>query len=444
MSEMPHHLSALLAALKFRASQPEALRTLTNSEWEDLLSRWEFIRLTVLLRQVCSDILPDWVRSRIDLNFCDNAERFERIKVVYLDFVTALRGTGAQHLVLKGFAQWPGYVEHPRFRLQSDIDIFCPPESIFRARDALLMLGYEPVKGLDFRAADHWPSMVPKTHWRWRGNHFDPEIPVSFELHFCFWNEPVARFGPTSLEQFWFRRVERRLDDISFPALNDVDNLGYTALNLTRNVLHEGASPSQVYELARFLHANADNELFWRTWRESHEDSVRRLEAISFRLAADRFACSLAGEVEEEIDRLPSAVKRWFDNFAASPFTAPFCSNKDGLWLHLSLLESSADRRSVLRERLLPTRLPPIERVDLADDSRGTETVPRSALWKRARYVAHMIPRAARHVRILPSALWHGVRWRWSMRTRERKSMKVERVHSRVDRKTVHSGDRAG
>ena len=166
MSKVPHHFTAMLAALKFSGSHPEALRNLTHYEWEDLLSRWEFIRLAVCLRQVCGDILPDWVRSRIDRNLADNAERFERIKVVYLDFVAALRDTGAEHLVLKGFAQSPGYVEHPRFRLQSDIDLFCPPESILRAHDTLAMLGYEPEKGLDFRAADHLPTMVPKTRWR--------------------------------------------------------------------------------------------------------------------------------------------------------------------------------------------------------------------------------------------------------------------------------------
>jgi putative nucleotidyltransferase-like protein len=430
MSNIPDHFNAMLAALQFRGSRPEALRNLTDSEWEDLLSGWEFIRLTVSLRHVCGDILPDWVRSRIDRNLADNAERFERIKADYLNFVTALRRTGAEHLVLKGFAQSPGYVEHPRFRLQTDIDLFCPPESISRARDALYVLGYEPTKELDFRAADHWPTMVRKTRWKWRGNHFDPDMPVSFELHFCFWNETVARFAPTGLDQFWLRRVERRLDDLSFPALSAVDNLGYTALNLTRNLLRDGASPYQVYELARFLHMNADNEQFWKTWRESHDDSLRCLEAISFRLAADRFACSLAEDVQREIHRLPIAVKRWFDSFAWSPFTAPFSSNQDGLWLHLSLLESSADKRSVLRERLVPTRLPPIERVDLADGSSVTEGVQRSSSWKRARYVAHMIPRAANHVRMLPSTLWHGLRWCWSTRSSERESTDVDRGYA--------------
>ena len=89
----------------------------------------------------------NWVRSQIDRNLADNAQRFERIKAVYCEFANALRDTGAEHLVVKGFAQSPDFVEHPRFRLQSDIDAYCPPESISRAREVLSRLGYEPLAG---------------------------------------------------------------------------------------------------------------------------------------------------------------------------------------------------------------------------------------------------------------------------------------------------------
>ena len=134
MPEVPPHISAILSALRFSHPSREALRTLTDSEWNDLLSRWGILRLMVPLRQVCGDDLPEWVSSRIDRNLADNALRFERIKVVYEEFARALRETGAEHLVIKGFAQEPGFVEHPRQRLQSDIDIYCPPESLNAAR----------------------------------------------------------------------------------------------------------------------------------------------------------------------------------------------------------------------------------------------------------------------------------------------------------------------
>jgi hypothetical protein len=47
MPKIPPHFTALLQALKFREPPLEALRSLTQFEWKDLLSRWEFARLTV-------------------------------------------------------------------------------------------------------------------------------------------------------------------------------------------------------------------------------------------------------------------------------------------------------------------------------------------------------------------------------------------------------------
>src|SRR5277367_865519 len=137
MPDIPSDVKAVFAALQFRCSRQEGLRTLTDSEWEDLFSNWEIHRLMVPLRQICGDDLPEWVRSRIDQNLADNAERLERIKAGYSDFASAMRERSAEHLVMKGFALLPGFVEHPRYRLQNDIDVYCPPESISGALDAL-------------------------------------------------------------------------------------------------------------------------------------------------------------------------------------------------------------------------------------------------------------------------------------------------------------------
>ncbi len=411
MSKIPRKVSVALGALKFSGARREQLRALSDSEWTDLLSFCDLTHLTIPLSRACGEHLPGWVRSRIDANVADNTRRFERIKEVYAEFANALRDAGAEHLVMKGFALSPGFVEDPRFRLQSDIDVYCPPESIFRARDALAMIGYEPVRGVDFTLADHLPTMVLNTPWKWHGNYYDPDIPVSFELHFRFWNESLLGFGPRGLDQFWSRRVDRRLDNIGFPALGDVDNLGYTALNLTRSLLRDGASAHQAYELAWFLHTNAENEPFWKRWRQSHDDSLRRLEAISFRLAFHCFACRLPEEVEQEIDRLPIEVKAWCEEFGEFALTAPLQPNKLGLWLELSVLESSADKRSLLRKKLLPTRVPEIERDDLPDTSGDQQTGRRSPPREHAEYLGRVISRVAHRA---PSALWHGTRWWWS------------------------------
>jgi predicted MFS family arabinose efflux permease len=400
----------MLAALQFQHPQGQPLQSMTNSEWHDLFCRWEISRLLIPLRQTCGDMLPEWVRSRIDQNLADNRERFERIKQAYSDFALASEERGAEHVVIKGFAQCPDFVEHPRLRLQSDIDLYCPPESISKALDALRDLGYQPD---DRGSADHLPAMIPPTPWTWRGNPYDPAIPVSFELHFCFWNERFSKLRPKGLDQFWLRRVERWLDGMHFPALAPVDNVAYSALNLLRDTLSNAMTPHLVYELARFLDTNAGNESLWEAWQELHDDSLRRLEALSFRLASHCFGCRLAEPVRRQIDDQPAAVKQWFQQFADSPLAASFHPNKDALWLHMSMLESSRDKRAVLLRRLFPTQLPPLQARHIQKTA-GPEKTSGGTVRKWRRYVAHMGGRTVYHLGILPRTVWHGVRWRCS------------------------------
>lgn len=407
MRANPPHLRAAYEALQFLDARPEALRTLSRGEWEDLLARWDFVRLTIPLRHVCGAELPDWVRSRIEENLARNAQRFERIKSVYAAAAGALHAAQAEHVVLKGFAQWPSCLPHPGSRSQSDIDLYCPPPSLERARDALAALGYRP-EMQNGRYADHLPAMALPTEWRWRGDFYDPEMPVSFELHFCFWNTETLRLAPTGLEQFWERRVERRVDSISFPALNCVDSLAYGALNCLRDLLRGTPSAFQVYELAWFLHASAEDAAFWEGWRAGLDPALRRFAAISFRLARDWFACRLPREVAMEIGRLPPRVLHWLEQCAEPLRSRHLHPNKDGMWLHLRLLESKADRRDILLERLFPTR-PPARQADRASADAGQPEGSRlQPIGARAQYLARVAARLVHHAALLPATLWRG------------------------------------
>ena len=412
MFDVPLQVGTVLSALQFQGRRTEGLRTLTDVDWNDLLSRWDFHRCMVPLRLTCGDEFPEWVRLNIDRRLEDNAARLERIKMDYSRFSDVARRVGASHLVIKGFAFWPGFVDHPRCRLQSDIDVYCPPESILCARDALMELGYEPEKGHPL--ADHLPSMVPKSTWQWKGNYYDPEMPVSFDLHHSLWNERVMRLRVNGLDQFWLRRTDRQLEGITFPALTELDTFGYAALHLTRNVLRNQATAYQIYELARFLHLYASNQKFWEDWRATHDVSLRRLEAISCHSAALCFACQLPEEIEREIACLPAAVGAWFDRFSNLLLSRPFRPSKDFLWLHTSLVESVRERVSIIRERLLPTVLPSVEIADFQEGARSELMETRAPLERRARFIAYLLSRLPFHLRMIPSTLWAGVRFWWS------------------------------
>lgn len=420
MSELPLFLRE---ALYFQRPRTERLRALSDREWKSILSDWHVVRLTLPLRKACGDDLPVWVREKIDVAFAETATRFERIQSEYSRAADAIREFGSDHVVIKGFSLWPDYSTHPRHRPQSDVDLYCPPETALRARDSLLALGYSNPH-LDHVPSDHLPTLVPPHNWKWQGNYFDPDIPISFELHHCWWDAANHRIRPRGLEDFWHRRTRNSIDGFVFPALDPVDNLGYTALNLFRHILKSFPATEQVYGLARFLHVRAADQTFWRSWSELHHESLRRLEAITFRLAQQWFDCRLAEEVQEEINRLPEVVHGWFLHFSESLLSTKYDHRKDGLWLQLSLLESRRDKCAVFFRRLtpVPVRVPTIETVVGSDKAnppaanRGLLTRAKCFADSSVQYAKWLFSRGGYHFAPLPLSLFRGLRYQLSRR----------------------------
>ena len=415
MPSTPRYVTALLSALNFRNPQPELLHTLDERAWQQLLDFGDQMHLTIPLAQACANYFPSWARARVEGNIADNAQRFQTIKTTYTEIADALRRAQVDHLVLKGFTKTPEYAPDPRHRIQSDIDLFCPLETVFRARDALSALGFKAHHSVD-DISEHLPPLRRKTAWQWRGNAYDPEMPLAIELHHSLWDYATARFGPEDLNEFWQRRVERRLEEISFSALCPIDSLGYLALNLLRDLLRgTGIVTSQVYELAWFLQRNSRNEELWNSWIEMHDGELRRLESVSFLLARIWFHCDLPERLETEIERLPLGTRRWFESPATCPSPMGWLRpNKDRIWLHSSLLETPAEKRKVVFDRLLPRVLP----IDAAIASKMPDrsVADDSALYRYSRYVVYLFTRATYHLWILPTTLWHGLWWWWSAR----------------------------
>jgi Uncharacterised nucleotidyltransferase len=409
MRRIPNYVQALLAALQFRGPQPEALQALRDSDWRKLLEFCDLAHLTLPLWRKSGDFLPHWVRNRMEQNASDNSKRFDNVKQAYLELAKALGDDQVEYLVIKGFAQYPGYVENPRLRMQSDIDIYCPSEQILRARDALLNLGYEPLRGLEQLPHDHLPAMIRKTGWEWRGNAFDPQMPPSIELHFCLWNEINARFAPKGLDDFWRRRTTRRVADFSFPALDPVDNLGFSALHALRDLFSGDWVLQHIYEIARFLHTSAGNKSFWLHWRELHNDSLRPLEGISFHLAKKWFSCDLSEEAEEAARNQVPAVRQWLELFCHAPLEEMFHPHKHGVWLQIALLETSQAKRTVLRNALMPLRIPKVG----APGQDTTRQGRRKQFWpshRYAKYLFYITSRAVYHGMTFVPTLCHGVR----------------------------------
>jgi hypothetical protein len=406
----PVYFPAALAALRFSDVDTRSLQELTDASWHEQLTFCDLAHLTLPLVMSCQDVAPAWVVDRARQNLADNRVRVERIESVYQEIARAFDEAGIKHLVIKGFTQFPEFVEALEYRMQSDIDLYCPEESIRAARAVLESLGYVADRTLEKYPADHLPEMTRRRGWQWRGNAYDPEMPPSVDLHFCFWNSAATRLPIEGVNDFWGRRVERRIDDFTFPALSSIDNLAFSALHVIRDLQRGDWVLHHVYELAYFLHARADDDVFWQSWSACHDDSLRSFQTISFWLARHWFHCRLAGEIDREIVRLSRPVRQWLERFAESPLRGMFRPNKHGVWLHLALLQPRWDKVVSLSHALMPLRFPAVG----APGQDATKIRRIRRMWpsqRYAKYVLHVVLRVAFHLQTLPNTLWHGLCW---------------------------------
>ena len=408
---VPREIAALLRALQLGRPDASQLHALTDTEWKSLLEFSDLAHLTLSLAQLDQQGFPDWVRHRLEKNLADNAARFDLVANTYQEAATALELAGVDYLVLKGFTQSPEYVPGPRLRMQSDLDLYCPQEEVPAARAALEAIGYVSDHQMDYSHADHVPTLYRKGRWTWRGNMFDPEMPLSIELHFCLWNEAELLFPAPQIDTFWNRKKTRILENISFPALDPIDQLGYTSLHILRDLLTADWMIHHVYELAFFLHHHARDHAFWTRWEELHPERLRQLQAVAFFLARDWFGCNLSAENKTQIHRLPAEILQWLERFSGSPIEGMFKQNKTMLWMHTALLGTSGRKWPLVRHKLLPVIKPRINSPSLKWSYRRPRKIRH--LPPRLRYLVHFASRVLTHTRLVPATLFQGLVWKF-------------------------------
>ena len=355
---VPHFFAALMEALQTKGANVDGLACLKYAEWEKLLKFSDLAHLTLPLAEVATAEFPAWVLERLAKNTRDNRDRFERIYATYREARVALEHAGIPHVVLKGFTQAPEFVSDPRLRMQSDIDLFCPPEHTRDAEAVLTSLGYRPVGCQDFRAADHIPTLVRPGSWTWQGNMYDPAMPNSIEIHFCLWNDKVSLVPVPEVELFWQRRVMVNNGDLNWVALSPPDKVAYLALHILRDILSGDWVVHHVRELACFLQAYARDAEFWREWHNLHSTHLRRLQMFAFSLAQSWFSCPMPEAAVSSLSALPPIQEHWLEHHGGSPLEAMFGLNKDGRLLHWLLANSPEARNFVLRRTLLPRSIP--------------------------------------------------------------------------------------
>src|SRR6185312_14975680 len=134
-------LQTVRRSLSLGEDRRSDLRSIPDSEWGKLLGLTDRSQLTLPLAVRCRHELPEWVQERVTGNLLNNAIRHDRTIEAYQEVDRALTSKGVDFMVLKGFAQWPHYCDDLRHRPQYDLDLYCPPDAIEPALEAIQSLG---------------------------------------------------------------------------------------------------------------------------------------------------------------------------------------------------------------------------------------------------------------------------------------------------------------
>jgi hypothetical protein len=398
--------------MRFSEIDSRDLEHLTDAEWKDLLTFCDASQATLLVGYLCRPFLPEWVRDRIDRNLSDNACRFERLKTAVLEISDGLQERGIDFTLLKGFAHSQAFAPDPRLRAQGDIDIWCQPDRVFDARDALFALQYRPIRKSKGR---HLDPMIRETAWEWTGDYFAPDLPIPVDLHYQLWDQDMERISGPPEDEFWNRRCSALTDGRLIPMLHLADALGFAAMHLLMHLLHGDFRLQRSWELAYFLQKRSEDSEFWSDWQKLHSPGLRRLEVLIFVLTAQWFGCRIPGLIAGEAENLPKDLWLWINHYGFSPIEALFVPNKDELWLNLCLLQSFRDKARVLSRRLLPLPFTNLTRV--ADNGHGT---PNSR--GETRSIRPLLRRIWHHAYTLPFTCIRGLRWRYLYRRLSRQS----------------------
>jgi hypothetical protein len=399
----------VLAALHLTEPRHDLLTRLPQPEWQAALHYCDTSRLTLALRDAVRGLMPPAVRERVDSDAARNRIRVAGVVDLYRSLEARLCAAGLEFVALKGLTHAALFrPEWEQTRVQYDVDLYLPRQDAVRAQQELTAVGWEALEGMDAFPTDHLPALIRRTGWEWRGDFFDPEIPLAVELHFQFWNEQLERLPAPGVDEFWTRRTMRPVGGMALGMLSPPDALAYAALHLLKHLLSGSVKPFHVYEIASILDGLAGDDAFWCEWHRLHAPELRRLEAVTFRLAQEWFGGHMPAPAKDEIARLPDATAGWFEEFATAPVRSEFRPNKDELWLHLSLLSSRRDALSVARRKFLPATVPPLNEHAYIPESELTWRRRAVHLVRRIRYLNS---RVRHHAMALPRAVLSGLRW---------------------------------
>jgi hypothetical protein len=397
----PRHVVAILEALRFQNPSIERLSELDALEWQDLLAWCDGRQLTLLLPCVCGSAMPPEIHEEIAQRSERYAVRFERLKGELFDIAALFDAANLDFVLLKGMSHSPELTSDARMRAQGDLDLWLLGPTVHKAAAILRGRGYV---SLGVSNSRHLSPLARPSNWRWTGDLFDPDIPISVELHYELWSEGAEYVAAPGAEAFWAGRTRRNFDGHQISVLGREDLIGFAALHLLLHVLHGDLPLQRGWEIARFLDTHSDDAQLWESWHAKHPSGLRQLEVVSYDLVRRWFGCRWPRQFDAELRDLPKSVRSWLEHYSLSPLISQWSPNKREVWLHLALIDGWSYKVRVLARRLLPISLVRF----------GTQPTSESSFTESLRILLEKVrlfsSRLLRHLRTFLPTIYDGLR----------------------------------
>ena len=374
----------------------------------------------LLIRRDDVGKLPASIRVELERRHSDNVRRMRVMEQEFVEWNRQLQSADIRYLNLKGLLLAPDFVESLETRAQYDYDFLVKMEDLQRAYSLFLQHGYSALHSTRELAADHLPTLIQKSGWKWKGNYYDPDIPRGVELHFQLWDSDFELLPIQILEKAWERSCSRKFGSIDAPTLCQQDTLLYVTLHAFRHLLRNDLRLSHLYEIAFFLQRTSDHERLWEDLIPSVTkcSNATKMVATTLELARSLFLPALSAPVRHFIERhLPAAAASWVRAYGRTGAIHCYRNNRNALLLHLGLLDDNAQRWALVRQRLLPRHLPL--------PTYGVQTPPEAQdlkfrVVKGARYLQLLSQRGLFHLRSLGGLLSQLPLWLIQIRRQQR------------------------
>ena len=288
-----HELLLCCARTKAAAAVSSRLRALSSDkiDWEylfQLARRHSVVPLVYTqLQKVAHDLVPHNWMAQFKTSYQENVARNLVLTSELKALIRALKETGIESIPFKGPILAVLAYDDLALRRFVDLDIIVKRDDVFRARDVLVQLGYQPVLNVDQQ------SLVLQTQHNIQFKRDNGQTIV--ELHWEVASELFAQ--AVSAEELWQRLVKVDLNGETVNSMSVDDVLFSLCVHGSRHIWERLA---WICDLAELI---AHREIDWTSLIErARTTDCERMFYLGLFLANQLFDTNLPADVRTKIE----------------------------------------------------------------------------------------------------------------------------------------------